>query len=59
MGAAKIILDKDLDVKVLSETLNDMLKDKEALKQMGENARKIAIPNTLDLIYDEIKEVIN
>ena len=59
VGAAKIILDKDLRAGVLSKTVTDMLKDSYKLKQMGQNAKKVAVPNTLDLIYDEVKRLIN
>ncbi|MCL2383451.1 MAG: undecaprenyldiphospho-muramoylpentapeptide beta-N-acetylglucosaminyltransferase [Oscillospiraceae bacterium] len=54
VGAAKIILDKDLDVDTLSKTIRDMFGNPEKLKLMGENAKKIAVPNTLDIIYEEI-----
>jgi len=57
-GAAKVILDKDLDAKILTETLDDMLKDKNKLMQMGENAKKLAIPDTLDRIYKEVEKLI-
>ena len=57
-GAAKLILDKDLNEKILSDTLHEMLKDKEGLKKMGENAIKVAIPNVEDKIYEEIKRLV-
>ena len=57
VGAAKIILDKDLNSEILGNTINRMVKDKEKLKQMGENARKVAIPDVENRIYDEIKSV--
>jgi len=58
-GAARVILDKDLNAEVLTKTLHDMLSDKNKLIQMGQNAKKIAIPDTLDRIYGEIKKLIN
>ena len=57
-GAARVILDKDLNAEILTETLHDMLSDKNKLIQMGQNAKKIAIPDTLDRIYGEIKKII-
>ncbi len=58
-GAAKIILDKDLNAKNLSNTLNEMLKDRNSLLKMGRNAQKVAIDNVEDKIYEEIKKLIN
>ncbi len=58
VGAAKIILDKDLNSDILSKTLDNMLKDKNKLKEMGKNAEKVAINNVEDRIYDEIKKLI-
>ena len=58
VGAAKIILDKDLNSEILGNTINKMVKDKDELKQMGENARKVAMPDVENRIYEEIKGVI-
>ena len=58
VGAAKIILDKDLNWDVLSKTLNAMLKDKSIFTKMGENARQISINNVEERIYDEILKLI-
>ena len=57
VGAAKIILDKDLNKESLTSVLNEMLKDKKKLIQMGRNAEKVAISNVEDRIYDEIKKI--
>ena len=58
VGAAKIILDKDLNKESLLSTLNEMLKDKNKLIQMGKNAEKVAISNVEDKIYSEIKKIL-
>ena len=58
VGAAKIILDKDLNWQILSQTLNYMIKNEENLLKMGENARKVSIPNVEDRIYEEIKKLV-
>ncbi len=58
IGAAKIILDKDLNVDTLSNTLKDMLKDKNKLLEMGENANKVAIKDVEEKIYEEIKKLV-
>ena len=58
VGAAKTILDKDLNKESLTSVLNEMLKDKNKLIQMGRNAEKVAISNVEDRIYDEIKKIL-
>ena len=58
VGAAKIILDKDLNWNLLSNTLNDMLKDNKKLIGMGQKAKKVAIQNVEDRIYEEIKRLV-
>ena len=58
-GAAKIILDKNLTAELLNEVIENMVKDKENLKQMGEKAREVSISNVEDRIYEEIKNAIN
>ena len=57
-GAARIILDKELNSEILTKTLNNMLDNKEILAEMGENAKKINVPYTLDLIYNQIEELV-
>ena len=58
VGAAEIILDKDLGKDTLTNTLNKMLQDKEKLAQMGKNAGKVAVQNVEDRIYEEIKKLV-
>ena len=58
VGAAKIILDKDLNSEILEDTIEKMIGDKIKLKQMGKNASKVAMKNVEDRIYKEIKKVI-
>ena len=58
VGAAKIILDKNLNAQSLSKTIEEMLKDENNLKNMGQNAKKVSINYVEDKIYDEIEKVI-
>lgn len=58
VGAAKIILDKNLTANLLNEVIETMVKDKNNLKQMGQNARKVSIENVEDKIYENLKQVI-
>lgn len=57
VDAAKMILDKELNAESLSKTLNEMLKDKNKLIKMGQNARKVAINNVEEKIYAEIRKL--
>ena len=58
VNAAKIILDKDLNANMLTSTLEEMMRDKEVLAEMGANAKKVAISNVEDRIYDEIEKLV-
>lgn len=58
INAAKIILDKDLTGKKLAGTIKEMIIDEKKLIQMGENAKKIAMENVEEKIYEEIKKVL-
>lgn len=57
-GAAKVILNDELNGVNLSNTINEMIKDKQNLIKMGENARKMAIYNVEDKIYEEIEKCL-
>lgn len=59
VGAAKIILDKDMNSELLGNTINRIIRNKEKLEEMGRNAEKVAIKNVEDNIYKEIKELVN
>ncbi len=58
-GSAQIILDKNLTHIVLNNKINNMIKDKEELTQMGEKALSVAKENVEEKIYEEIKMSIN
>ena len=58
VGAAKIILDKNLTAKELNSTISNLVKDKKVLKEMGEKAHTVAIQDVEEKIYKEIKEVV-
>ena len=57
-NAAKILHDKELNAHSLNNTINSIIKDKNNLIQMSKNARKIAVENVEDNIYEEIKKLI-
>lgn len=59
VGAAKIILDKELNSEVLSTTINEIVNDRKMLTDMSKNSSKVAIYNVEETIYNEIKETIS
>lgn len=59
VGAAKIILEKNLTSDELNNTINQIVKDKNILKQMGQKANQVSIENVEQKIYEEIKNVLN
>ena len=59
INAARIIKNDDLNANILNEQIQEMIKDKNTLKQMGENARKIDMGDVEEKIYIEIIKNIN
>ena len=58
LGAAKIILNEEVNSENLSKTIDEMLENPEKLKEMGNQARKIAKYNVEEKIYEEIKKIV-
>ena len=58
LGAAKIILNKDMCAEKLSEEIDDIICDGLELEEMGKIANQIAPSNVEDRIYNEIKELM-
>ena len=58
IGAAKIILDKDLNINTLNKQILEIVENKPLQKQMGEKAQKAAVQNVEEKIYEEIKLLI-
>ncbi len=59
IGAAKIILNKDLNKEILLKMIDSLIFDKKLLEEMGNKAKSIAETNVIERIYKEIKEVTN
>ena len=59
VGAAKIILDKNLNYKNLNDTIELMVENKEQLKEMGKKAGKIANTTVEENIYNEIRNILS
>lgn len=58
VGAAEIILNKELNAEILNKKIIEILQSDEKAKQMGKNAKKIAISNVEDKIYEEVKKLV-
>lgn len=55
VGAAKIILDKNLNAEGLNQSIESIVCDKNIMEEMARNASKTAVTNVEDKIYQEIK----
>ena len=58
VGAAEIILDKDLKHDILNSKIQEILNSKDLQQKMSKNAEKIAIPDVETRIYNEIKNLL-
>ena len=57
-GAARIILNNDVNKDNLNTEISDIISDSEKLKEMSLASSKMAIYNVEDKIYDEIKRLV-
>jgi len=58
VGAAKILLNKDLENTDINKYVEDIIYNKELLEQMGKKAKQVSSTDTLEKIYKEVKNVI-
>ena len=58
IGAAKIILDKDLRFKKLHEEIEEIISNPNVMEEMGRKANTNAIDDVETRIYEEIKKVV-
>ena len=58
VGAAKVILNNEINAKLLNRTINEVISNKENMVKMGKNSKKMEIQNVEDKIYNELKEYI-
>ena len=59
LGAAKVILNSDVNGKILNEFISELIVDRSKLVDMGKKAKSIAMQNVEEKIYNEIKQTIN
>ena len=57
-NAAVMIEEKDLNNKQFCKTVNSLLENREKLKEMSGCSKKMGIRNSNELIYNEIKKII-
>jgi UDP-N-acetylglucosamine--N-acetylmuramyl-(pentapeptide) pyrophosphoryl-undecaprenol N-acetylglucosamine transferase len=57
-GGAVVILEKDLNARLLYSQMKELLKDREQLQKMARNARKNGIPNATEKIYEILKDMV-
>ena len=58
VGAAKIILNDEINGEKLNKTIEEIVLNKDKMKKMGENALKISTVDAEDKIYEEIKKLV-
>ncbi len=58
VGAAKIILNKDLTANILNSKIDEIIINKENMLDMGNKAKKIAVSNVEDKIFEEIRRLL-
>ncbi len=56
-GAARVILNNELNENNLNENINNIIENSETLKSMGEAARKMAVYDVEDRIWKEITKL--
>lgn len=57
-GAAEILEEKDLTADLLTERVNALLSDKSKLEGIGKNAKKMAVVDATQRIYDTLCEIM-
>lgn len=58
VNAAKIILDNEMKEDKLNEIIEEIILDKNKVKEMGENALKISSTDVEEKIYNEVKKLV-
>ncbi len=58
VGAAEIIINSELSAQKLNEKVETIVNNKEIIEKMSKNAKKIAINDVEDKIYNEIKKLV-
>lgn len=59
IGAAKIILDKDLNAQILNNNIIEIVQNQDKIKEMGDKTRAVEVKNVEEKIYNEIRKIVN
>lgn len=59
LGAARVILNSEVNANILNRYINEMIEDRDNLIKMGKNAQSVAMMDVEEKIYNEIKKSIN
>ena len=57
-GAGIVVLEKNLNHNTLYDQISDLLKDRDMLRKMADNAKKMGITNASEKIYASINDLI-
>jgi UDP-N-acetylglucosamine:LPS N-acetylglucosamine transferase len=52
------VIDNSNVLEVISKAINEIINDKEKLKKMGDASKKMAVYNSEEKIYEEIKRLV-
>lgn len=58
VGAAKIILNDQINGQILNSTIEEIIKNPKNMQEMGKNALKISTIDAENKIYEEIKKIV-
>ena len=58
VGAAKIILNEELNKDNLTKEIEDIIKNGDLMRKMGEKAYSKSVKNVQENIYKEIKKIV-
>ncbi len=58
-NAAEMIEEKDLVGDILVRKVDELLNNENKLKEMKDNLKQMSVPNSAELIYEEIKKIID
>ncbi len=58
VGAAEVINNNDLTKEVLNIKINEIIENKDNMIKMGKNAKKIAVKDVEEKIYNEVQKLV-
>ena len=58
VGAAEVINNNDLTKEILNAKINEIIENKDNMIKMGKNAKKIAVKDVEEKIYNEVQKLV-